>query len=84
MNSFTPTQRRMMDVLADGEPHRQEELRLCLGDPLASVQNIRPHLSAMRKVLRRKREDVLCVWVDRCRCYRWVRLMSGQACNPLR
>jgi len=80
---FTPTQQRIMDVLRDGEPHRREELWACLEDPLASIQNIRPHLTAMRKVLRPRGEDVLCVWVNRRFCYRWVRILSGRACNPL-
>ncbi len=60
-NGFTPTQRRMLEVLADGLPHRREELRACLEDELASIETMRKHIGAMRKLLRTDGHDIVCI-----------------------
>jgi DNA-binding CsgD family transcriptional regulator len=75
---FTPTQRRILQVLADGEPHRPTELAAQLDDDMGPVSNVKPHLTAIRKLLRLRGEDILCVVPGpphrRCLHYRWVRL----------
>lgn len=60
-DALTPTQARMMALLADGLPHARGELRLCLHDELGAVSNIEPHLTAIRKHVRPSGRDVLCV-----------------------
>jgi DNA-binding winged helix-turn-helix (wHTH) protein len=57
---FTPTQRRILDVLADRMPHRREELHACLPDDLGALANLRFHLSQLRKVLRPHGQDIIC------------------------
>lgn len=51
---LTPTQARIWDVLKDGEPHTQDELREAV-DPdhpeLCSLKNIGVHLTYLRKKL---------------------------------
>jgi DNA-binding response OmpR family regulator len=76
---LTPVQSRMLGVLADGRPHTREELRACLWDEQGPVTNIQPHLTAIRKELRRQGEDILCVIVSRRICYRYVRLIPSPA-----
>lgn len=59
-NGFTPTQQAILKVLSDGEPHSKEDLRLALGDEMASMKTVRVHLSHIRKKLPEK-EFILCV-----------------------
>lgn len=75
-SAFTPTQSRIMAVLADGKAHRRAELRACI-DPLAENGNVRTHLSRIRKVLRPRGQDVLCVLDGGRLCYRHVGLLVG-------
>ena len=81
-NKFTPTQVRILAVLSDGLPHRREELRDVLPDELGSLDNVRPHLTAIRRVLRPRGEDIVCEFsqapgTKRCWCYRHVRLLAS-------
>jgi DNA-binding SARP family transcriptional activator len=57
---FTPTQRRILEVLADGMPHRRESLHACLPDDMGALANLRFHLSQLRKVLRPLGQDIIC------------------------
>lgn len=58
---YTPTQRRLLDMLSDGKPHRREELYGCIDDELADVAKcLRVHLTHLRKKLRKLSQDVLC------------------------
>lgn len=61
MVRFTPTQQRIMDLLSDGQPHGRTELHGCLRDSLSEVQTIENHISHLRKVLRPRGEDIICV-----------------------
>ena len=72
---LTPTQTRMMEVLRDGMPHDREELHACLDDNLSALTAIQPHLTYIRKVIRIRGEDVLCVLHGRRIKYQHVRVM---------
>ena len=48
---FTPTQRRIVDLLSDGEPHDKAEMRLCLYDDLGGDNNVHYHICQIRKLL---------------------------------
>lgn len=73
---WTPIQQRMLEVLADGMPHRAEELHLCLNDTDGEIDNVRAHLTHMRKKLRPRGQDIICEWYNRGFYYRHVRLIS--------
>lgn len=76
LDEVTNTQRKLLDALADGLPHRQGELRLALGSGgYASRGMLRVHLSNLRKVLRPRGQDIICEWHRRSFCYRWVKLL---------
>ena len=74
MQNFTPTEQRMIDVLADGKPHRREELHACLGDELQPLTAIQMHICKMRKKL--VGHDILCVARNRSYYYQHVRIIS--------
>lgn len=72
---WTPTQQRMIDLLSDGMPHDRKELHRCLDDELAQLSAIQFHLSMIRRVLRPRGEDILCVLFDRKIHYQHIRLL---------
>ena len=75
IQSFTPTQQSILKVLADGEPHRREELRL--GDSLMSLKAVQMQISRLRKILRPLGYDIVCCWSWRSWCYRWVATLTA-------
>ena len=76
---LTPTQRRMLALLADGKPHCRQALHALLWDEHGRLSNIQPHLSHLRKFLRPHRQEIICEIVHRRICYRWVRLLEVNA-----
>jgi predicted Zn-ribbon and HTH transcriptional regulator len=74
---FTTTQKKIIEVLSDGLPHTKEELHTCLYADDGDLDNIKPHLTALRKILRRKGEDIVCIWKGKFeRGYMHVRLIA--------
>lgn len=78
---FTPVQQRFVDVLRDGKPHTRKELILCLQDSEATWDNISVHMSAIRRVLRPRGLEVLCVFFKRQLGYQLVRPFNGVNCG---
>lgn len=78
-NGYTPTQQRILAVLADGRRHDREELRLAI-DELCSEQNLKNHLKLLRDRMRPRGEDIVCVIYQRRGWYQHVRLLA----NPYR
>lgn len=74
---FTPTQKKMLLVLADGLPHPISELQECLYDEKGCSHNVNAHLTAIRKILRLKGEDIICQHINRSHRYRHVRLLHS-------
>lgn len=78
-NHFTLTQRRILDVLSDGEPHTRWELRRAAGDELMELNALNQHISRLRHKLPDEK-TIVCVLVKRRICYRLVQLVSdGQS-----
>lgn len=48
---LTPTERRMYEMLQDGERHTKEELRTCLYDHYSSAEGVRVHICTLRAKL---------------------------------
>lgn len=72
-NGFTPTQERIVRVLADGRGHKREELMRCLDDPMATKQDLYQRISDLRRKLLNRNLDVVFVCEGRRRFYRLVR-----------
>ena len=70
-------QQKMLAVLSDGLPHHRSELHACLWDDQGPIGNIKPHLNMIRKVLRPKGEDIVCIFLHRRICYRHIRLLAS-------
>ena len=68
---LTPTERRIYDVLKDGEPHLQCEIYDCLDDNGSQHNTIRVHLSNLRSKLPSGHE-LICQFIRRRREYRIV------------
>jgi len=71
-------QKAMLKMLSDGLPHRKDELSTCLWDELSVSQfAVNKHLCAIRKHLRPKKRDILCVYLNPNRfCYQLVKLLT--------
>lgn len=75
VNGFTPTETRILRVLADGNRHHKDELFQCLEDDLASKNALEVRICMIRKKLEPKAETILVEWWQRRRYYRQVRLI---------
>ena len=79
-DKLTPTQKRVLTVLADGKKHPRQELFDALGDPELCLSNLSMHLSAIRKVLKITSEDIVVSQESngdgRHTFYTWVRILQ--------
>ena len=73
---FSPTEQSLMEVLADGYPHRRQELLDCLDDPEKSRLTLKPWLYRIRKKLRPQGYDVICEFRNRGFWFRLVGLIN--------
>jgi DNA-binding CsgD family transcriptional regulator len=76
---FTPTERRMLTLLADGMPHTRFELHKCLWDDLSPLQAIWAHISNIRAKIRPQGHDIICEIYNRTVHYRHVILLVDPA-----
>ena len=72
---FTPTERAMLEILSDGKLHTREELKTCCGP--CSMPAIKYHLVNIRKKLKKRCEDVVCVRARYGFFYQHVRLLDS-------
>jgi len=56
---FTPTQKRIMEILKDGHAHPVAELWAVLGDDQAHESTLRVHISFLRKILQVNGLDII-------------------------
>ena len=81
---FTKTQQKILDVLADGEPHPRAELWACI--PCVSGMtdeeikefartNTNTQLDYIRQKLRTVGESIICQAVGRKLCFRHIRFL---------
>ncbi len=74
-NGFTPTQERLLDVLADGQSHQKNDLMAAIGTE-ATSSLLRVHLTFLRRKLRPMGQDVVCELLQERTYYRQVRKIS--------
>jgi hypothetical protein len=75
-SKFTPMEQRFLNILADGMPHRPEELFAVLYEQDAPMSNIYHHISTLRAKLRPKGHDIVCENIKRKSYYRHVVLLK--------
>lgn len=61
---YTPTQRAILTVLADGRSHHHSQLQRCLPDDLADGNALRQHIFKLRRKLRPKGHLIICELVE--------------------
>jgi len=71
----TPTQAKMLEILADGKLHAKEELHVCCGP--SSVSVVKLHILNLNKVLRPLKQEILGVMRSRKAYYKHVRMLSA-------
>lgn len=59
--NLTPTERKIMDLLGDGERHTRQELRDVI-DPYIEFTTVQAHVSNIRKKLPRGYNIVCVMW----------------------
>lgn len=72
---LTPTERRLMDRLSDGQPHKRDELRTLFNDELAVASCLKQAISNLRKKLHANdgaSRTILCVNTGAGLCYQLV------------
>lgn len=73
--NFTPIQRMILAVLADGEAHRRQEVIDALPEPeYRTSKCLRVHMHYLRKRLEPRGETIVCVYRGGL-YYRHVRLL---------
>lgn len=74
---FTATEQRILYVLRDGLDHSKDELRGVLDDELAGPACLQNHIKNIRKRLRPKGQDIVCVIAQgQKKVYRQVRKLN--------
>lgn len=77
MPHFTPTESRLIRMLADGQPHPKGQLVQCLPDELATFEALRQHILRLREKLEPIGQTIVCVSRGNLStCYRHVRLLD--------
>lgn len=73
---FTPTQRRLMRLLRDGEAHRRDELMLSLDEEYRTRQHLNFHLHYLRRKVHPYGYGIICELKMRSIHYRLVKLVG--------
>lgn len=77
---FSPIEKEIMFLLADGESHPVKVVAECLGDELASKNALQSHIKNIRRKIEGFGHEVVCSFENRRLCYRYVlslRLLSS-------
>lgn len=78
---LTPTQQRIMDLLADGKGHTREELHKCMPDELSSIANLYVHVHHLNRRLKQQGQEVVSRYEDGRYLYRHVQYVKPSSCD---
>lgn len=73
---FTPTQLKIVQLLADGKPHTRKEIHDLLWDEQSPITAIRAHITNCRKMLRVLGEEIVCELYESKVHYRRVKVQE--------
>ena len=77
ITQFTPTERRIFQLLADGKPHTYAEIKGVLGDLFMENGAIRAHIKNMRRKLMDEGQGILFESWEKTSSYRLVRRIAS-------
>lgn len=69
---FSPTEKKLLQVLADGKPHAVKLLMPLLGDELADKGNLSDHMLRIRRKIEGLGHNVVCVFRKRRMHYMYI------------
>lgn len=72
VNGYTPTQKKLLEILADGKAHSRHELHAAICDEYDSMVNMQFHISAIRKRLP-EGEKIICELIVGTTHYRRIK-----------
>ena len=77
--TFTPTQRKIFDMLLDGQPHTKKELHGCLWDDMNDDPDncLKAHISTMRRIIGLQGLDIVARGHNGTTQYRLVRYITA-------
>lgn len=76
-SEFTPTERLIVDVLADGHKHAIEEIQAAIDGEFTSVSTVRYHIVNIRRKLPEGEDIISTRLTNRKPAYIWVRLLAS-------
>ena len=76
-NGYTPTEKRIINLLSDGRAHSREEIHELLEDELSPLSAINYHITNLRSKVKGRGLIILCVSVRRNLRYQLVRELSS-------
>lgn len=76
--SFSPTERKIFELLRDGDKHTKSEIKETFSDHLCSDNTLRVHIHAINRKIRSKGQEVVCIRKNWTSYYRWVRIISDE------
>ena len=75
---LTSMQRRIVNLLSDGMPHRPCEIPATLGDDLMNRSTVKMAVSRLRKLVEPSGLLIVCEWYNRGYAYRLVRAVRSE------
>lgn len=69
---FSPTEKRILQVLADGKPHAVKLMLPLLDDELSDKGHLSDHMLRIRRKIEGLGHDIVCVFRKRRMHYRYI------------
>lgn len=76
--TFTPTEKRILHLLSDSEPHVTAEMMECLYDELSTMFALHMAVNRLNKKLIHRRQQVIRQDINNRIYYRHVRLLNAK------
>lgn len=77
MARLTTIERKMYNILVDGDLHSRKELHDCLYEDMSPLQNIKAHVCNLRKKLEARGLEIICRKTTHGYYYRMVRFLAS-------
>jgi hypothetical protein len=75
---YTPSEQRIIDLLADGMPHERREVLACLKDEMATLNSLSVMIHRLRPKVRELGQEIVTEYRRGGYWYRHIILLSGR------
>jgi hypothetical protein len=76
---FTPSERKILRLLQDGEAHLRDDILACIGDSQTDRSAVAKHMCLLRAKLIILGQDISCVLHKGKIAYRQFKLLNGDS-----